>query len=195
MVHQTTINLKASPLLPRKKSGKMKNLFFALIALVSFTVFTGCNKDDDDMGDEVKNEFTYDGTTYALTKGFLNDVGGNLNGSHDWDVFLVSSGVDKNGFSLTGTGEIIYLDLNTDTSTGLVAGTYNWANQRDPFTIVPGSEVFLDYNLDTFTGTKVAFTAGTADVAIDGTETTITFTVTADGKTLSGEWKGTLEDI
>ena len=105
MAQQTTINLKASSLLPRKKSGKMKNLFFALIALVSFTVFTGCNKDDDDMGDEVKNEFNYDGTTYALTKGFLNDVGGNLNGSHDWDVFLVSSGVDKNGSALTGTGE------------------------------------------------------------------------------------------
>lgn len=163
--------------------------------MIAFTFFSGCNKDDDDMGDQIKNEFTYDGTTYAITKGYLNDVGGNLNNSHDWDIFLVTEGVGKSGFSLTGMGEIVYLDLNTDSSTGLVAGTYNWASVRDAFTIVPGSEVFLDYNLDTFSGTKVSFTDGTVDIAIDGAETTVTFTLTADGKTLSGEWKGTLEDI
>lgn len=173
----------------------MKNVFFALLAITAFTVFSGCNNDDDDPGTTIKNEFTYDGTTYALAKGFLNDVGANLNSSHDWDVFLVTAGVDKSGFSLTGQGEIVYLDLNTDSSTGLKAGTYNWANVRNAFTIVPGSEVFLDYNLDAFSGTKVSFTDGTVDIAIDGTETTITFTLTADGKTLTGEWKGVLEDI
>lgn len=111
-----------------KKFGKMKNLFFVFIVFVSFIVFIGCNKDDDDMGDEVKNEFIYDGIIYVLIKGFLNDVGGNLNGFYDWDVFFVFFGVDKNGFVFIGIGEFIYLDLNIDILIGLVVGIYNWVN-------------------------------------------------------------------
>ncbi|WP_020538767.1 hypothetical protein [Lewinella cohaerens] len=174
----------------------MKNLFFALIAMIAFTVFSGCNKDDDDMGTTVKNEFTYDGTTYSLAKGYLNDVGANFNSTHDFDVFLASTGVSKSGSSLTGTGDLIYLDLNTNSATGLEVGTYNWSDTRTAFSIVPGSQIYTDYNFGSFTGTTISATAGTVDVAIDGMETTVTFNLTtSDGKTVTGEWKGVLEDI
>lgn len=172
----------------------MKNLFFALIAIVAFTVFSGCNKDDDDTA--VKNEFTYDGNTYDLVKGYLNDVGPNFNGTHDFDIYLTSSGLSNNNGTITGTGDLIYLDLNTNSSTGLEAGTYNWSSTRTAFSIVPGSQAYIDYNFATFSGTTIAATAGTVDVAINGMETTITFNLTmSGGKTLTGEWKGVLEDI
>jgi hypothetical protein len=175
----------------------MKNLFFAFLALYAFTLFSGCNKDDDDMGSDVKNEFTYDGTTYSLSKGFYSDLGSNGNGTYDLDIFLTTAGVSQGGFSgLTGTGDGIYLDLNTTTATGVVAGTYNWSNSRENFTIVPGSSILLDYNYETFTGTSISFTDGTVEIAVGGTGATITFSATTtDGKTVSGEWKGLPENI
>lgn len=174
----------------------MKNLFFALIAMIAFTVFSGCNKDDDDMGTTVKNEFTYDGTTYSLAKGYLNDVGANFNGTYDFDVFLASTGISMSGSSFIGTGDQIYLDLNTNSATGLEVGTYNWSNTRTAFSIVPGSQAYINYSFGNATGQIISATAGTVDIAIDGMETTFTFNLTfANGKTIIGEWKGVLEDI
>ena len=96
---------------------------------------------------------------------------------------------------LVGTGEYIYLDLNANSAENLVAGTYNWATQRDAFTLVSGSEITVDYNIATFQGTRDSVTGGTVTVAVDGTETTITFTLnTQSGKTVSGQWKGELVD-
>jgi hypothetical protein len=71
----------------------MKNFFFALIAMVAFTVFSGCNKDDDDMG--VKNEFTYDGTTYSIPNGYLSSLGANGNGTFDYDIYLTTASITK----------------------------------------------------------------------------------------------------
>lgn len=175
----------------------MKNLFFALIAMVAFTVFSGCNKDDDDMGTTVKNEFTYDGTTYSLANGYLSSLGSNGNGTFDYDIFLTSAGITKGGpLGLQGMGDYVYLDLNNTSATGLVAGTYNWSNSRTDFSIVPGSATYLNYDFATFSGTQLDATAGTVDVAISGTETTVTFSITVTGgKTVTGEWKGVLEDI
>lgn len=63
------------------------------------------------------------------------------------------------------------------------------------FIIVLGLEVFIDYNLNVFMGMKVVFIVGIVDVVIDGMEIIIIFMVIVDGKILSGEWKGILEDI
>lgn len=175
----------------------MKNLFFALIAMIAFTVFSGCNKDDDDMGTTVKNEFTYDGTKHSIAKGYLSSLGSNGNGTFDYDIFLTTAGITKGGAAgLTGMGDYVYLDLNSISTTGLVAGTYNWSNSRTDFSVVPGSATFLNYDFATFSGTTLAATAGTVDVAISGTETTVTFSLTlTGGKTVTGEWKGVLDTL
>lgn len=174
----------------------MKNLFFALLTITAFTVFSGCSKDDDDPVTTIDNEFTYDGTTYDLAKGFINNFGRNLNDTYDFDVFLTTAGITKNGTRFAGEGSYVYLDLNIDSSEGLKAGTYIWANSRINFSLVPGTVVAIDHNFTTNAGTNIQATDGTVDVAIEGMETTITFTLTlSDGKTVSGEWKGVLEDI
>ncbi len=173
----------------------MKNLFFALLTITAFTVFTGCEKDEEEPT-TVRKEFTYDGTTYTITKGFLNNFGRNLNDTYDWDIFLTTEGITKNGTRFAGEGSYIYLDVNTNSNEGLVAGTYNWANTRENFTLVPGTVIAIDHNFTTNAGTNLQATDGTVDIAINGMETTITFTLTLnDGKTVSGEWTGVMEDI
>jgi len=173
----------------------MNKFFFGLLTLSLF-IFAGCGNDDDGMTGTVSNEFTYDGTTFTIPNGFLNGLGASLNGTFDWDIFLTSSGITSAGTNLTGAGEFIYLDLNTDSETGLIPGTYTWGDSRENLSIVPGSLISIDYNLSTFTGTQVTATDGTVEIAIDGTETTLEFTLTlSDGNTVTGSWRGVLQEI
>lgn len=173
----------------------MKNLFIALFAITAFTVCFGCEKDEP-AEPVFESEFTYDGTDYELVNGYYNNLGSVGSGNYDWDVILSSKDVVINsGGRLEGVGEYIYLDLNANSSENLLPGTYNWANQRDAFTLVPGSEVTVAYNIATFAGTRDRVTGGTVTVAVDGAETTITFNLTMEsGKTVSGQWRGELVD-
>ncbi|MEZ4917875.1 MAG: hypothetical protein R2792_02125 [Saprospiraceae bacterium] len=170
----------------------MKNLLFALIAFVALGSVVGCKKDDNDM--QTKNEFSYDGTTHALARGYMDNLGPNFNGTFDIDLLLASDGITFNGSAFVGTGEYVYLDLNS-ADTNLAAGTYNWDTTRSDFSIVAGSEIVVGYDLATLTGTRAIANGGSVTIAKDGTETSVTFNLTfADGKTVSGTFKGVLED-
>lgn len=173
----------------------MKNLFFALFAITAFTVFSGCEKDEP-AEPTFTSEFTYDGTKYELVNGYYNNLGAVGSGNYDWDVVLSSKDVifDENN-RLVGTGEYIYLDLNANSAENLLPGTYNWATQRDAFTLVSGSEITVAYNIATFEGTRDRVNGGTVTVAADGAETTISFTLNTEaGKTVTGQWRGELVD-
>ena len=145
--------------------------------------------------DDPANSFTYNGNTYELTAGYLSDVGGNLNNTHDFDVFLVSSGISTTGSVFTGMGELIYLDLNTSSSAGLETGTYNWSSARDAFTVVPGSELFLEYDLSDLSGQQIRFMSGTVNVTVNGSEYTIDFNMESNGSTIAGSYTGPLQNI
>jgi hypothetical protein len=171
----------------------MKKALFVLLTLGAFVFITpGCKKDNND---EPKNEFTYDGSKYSLSKGFIKDFGSNGNGTFDWDVYLTTDGVTVSGGLLTGVGNLIYLDLNGMSSTGIESGTYTWSATRENFTIV-GATMGIDFNFVSLQGTYESGTSGTATVTQDGTETKIEFSLTfTNGNTVSGQWKGTLEMI
>ena len=172
----------------------MKKFLFPFVAiLVVASALSSCKKDDDN---NTQNEFTYDGATYTIANGFLRDSGPNSTTTHDWDVFLTTSGITSGAtFGLTGMGDMIYLDLNCMSDTGLLDGTYNWSSSRDDFTIVD-ADVYLDYDVLNLLGTILPATAGSVTISSDGSETTVTFNLTfADGKTASGEWKGVLQDF
>lgn len=172
----------------------MKNLFFTLLALIAFTTVFSCKKDKNEPN---SYEFSYDGNKYKLTSGFLTEYGTNGNGSYDWDVYLTSDGIAKEGFrDLTGKGDFIFLDLNSSSSTGLTTGTYTWSTFRDASTITTGF-IGLDYDVDNPNGVPlIPATDGTVTIDINGTETTITFSLIMDsGKTVSGEWKGMLQTL
>lgn len=144
-------------------------------------------------GDSNKNEVTTNGESFSLNKGFLESYGENGNGSFDWDVTLTSSDVtyDQSQAEFEGNGTVVYLDLNTNSATGLVDGTYNYDPVRDAFTMVAGS-IGFDFELNSQTGVGFSITAGS--VTITGEK--IDFDVTlSNGNNAVGNYTGALTSI
>jgi len=174
---------------------KIKLLTCVFISVLA-TVTTSCSNDDDAVDDTpiaVANEFTYDGVTYALSQGFLEDYGDNGNGSYDFDITLLSDDftLDTVNQSITGTGEAVYLDLNSDNMTDLSDGTYIFAANRDAFTLVVAG-IFIDYNITAETGTLVKATGGEVILSKLGTTYTIIFDLTTAAGDITGRYEGTL---
>lgn len=115
------------------------------------------------------NYFSYDGKTYNLDKGFIENFGVNSeNGSYDFDVYLVSDSIHYSipDEDFIGIGDMIYLDLNTSSENGLVAGTYKFSNNRDTFTLVDGL-VGIKMDINTEEGEElVEIATGEVDVSI-----------------------------
>lgn len=162
-------------------------LFFASMMLVS-----SCKNDDDNP--TTGGEFTINGDTRALSKGFIESYGDNGNGSFDFDVTLVSDGitVDVAG-DLAGNGSLIYLDLNSGASTGLEEGRYTFSSERNALTFVDGS-VSLDLDVVSGTGELFNITGGTIDIELSSGNTIMTFSLNIDnGSTVSGSFRGVLQ--
>lgn len=172
----------------------MKTLKFLplIVLLVAAFSMTSCNKDDDSGTSE--NSFTFDGTTYTFARGYIEDFGSNGNGSFDWDVFLVSDGITLNSGFLTGVGDLVYIDLNTSSETGLVSGTYTFNTQRDAFTFVDGT-IGIGFDLSTQSGTTAEITGGTVDIDANGNNVTIDFNLDTVSGSLSGNFSGNLLPI
>lgn len=127
----------------------------------------------------------------------MTEYGPNGNGSFDFDVELTSSGINYNDFdgSFSGIGDIIYLDLNTSLSSGLVTGTYNFSSDRNAFTFVDGG-VATDFDSATATGDVFAVVGGTVEIEIKGNETYFSWNLTiSNGTTVTGEFQGILREV
>lgn len=111
-----------------------------LIMILSSMFLSSCKKDTPDPNPDPKNEFIVAGQSYALSKGYLIYWGINSDSlSVDWDVLLVSDGVFYSADSIGGTGQALYMDLNSASNTELSPGTYMFANQRAVGTFVDAS--------------------------------------------------------
>lgn len=161
---------------------KLRVLFMLLLAVAVTSV--SCNKDDEDS--TPRNSFTYDGTTFEVERGFITTFGDNGNGSFDWDILLVTEGINIEDGDFAGEGTGLYLDLNTSSETGLVDGTYTFdANMRDALIM---TDAFLTTVIGATT-TEVQATGGT--VTIDGNDISFDLT-TVGGQTIEGSFDGTL---
>jgi len=106
-----------------------------IVLFISSFFMTSCKKDEPHP--EPKNEFTVAGQSYTLSKGYLLYWGLNSDSlSVDWDVLLVSDGIYFSLDSVGGTGQALYMDLNSSGNTELTPGTYMFANQRAAGTFV-----------------------------------------------------------
>ena len=152
-------------------------MYSILFLAVTSLTFQSCSDDDDNGGSSLNlnNEVSIDGTVYTLDDGgYLESYGINTDGSYDWDVTIEST-----------TGLAVYFDLNTNSETGLVAGTYTYSETRTEFS----------YVYSEFYGDGIDYTAseGTIVVTIDGDTTGFVFNLTAnDGSEIEGEWSGVL---
>ena len=106
-----------------------------IVLFISSFFMTSCKKDEPEP--EPKNEFTVAGQSYTLSKGYLLYWGLNSDSlSVDWDVLLVSDGIYFSLDSVGGTGQALYMNLNSSGNTELTPGTYMFANQRAAGTFV-----------------------------------------------------------
>lgn len=170
---------------------KLRVLFMLLLAVAMTSV--SCNKDDDDNGSG--DSFTYNGTTYDLSQGYIISYGNNGNESFDFDVVLVSEGLvlDADG-DFSGTGDYVLLDLNTNSSAGLVDGTYTYdedEEDRDSFILTFG-DAGINFNPASGSGTLLEANAGT--VTVDGDEITFDLTIPG-GQKIEGSFEGMLTPL
>lgn len=169
-----------------KIKGLLPYLFmFGMILLIS-----SCGDDDDST-----NSYSYDGTTYNITNAFLDDIGGNFAGSHDYDIYLAGDGISAGNSILNGTGDFLYLDLNTAANNGLEPGTYSWSSTRDAQTIVSGSSIATNFNTSTLSGNLIALTGGTVVISQNGDEFTFDINLEASGTMVTGSYTGSVEEF
>lgn len=171
----------------------MKKL--TLLSLIVTLVF-GLNSCKKDKNTDPANYFQYENTKYELNSGYLEYYGSNLNGSYDYDVFLVSSGIQysQSEEDLMGTGNLVYLDLNTSSESGLINGTYTYSSGREAFTFVDG-QAAIDVDLSTLlSGTFLEISGGTVEILVEAGIVTLDFDLTTStNKSVTGHYKGTLQ--
>ena len=156
-----------------------------LAVIVSLLCTTGCPL----IPAAGSGSFTYDGTTYPLTNGVLEDYG-----RGDFDVVLASSGL--NAVQWKGTGYFVWLDLVSPSMIG-APGRYDWAG-TDDYLLWEGGVTF-DYDAETENGNwieadwEAAASEDHVTISVDGRTYTIKFSLTLmDGTVLTGSYTGPL---
>ncbi|MDA9308105.1 amino acid permease, partial [Flavobacteriaceae bacterium] len=123
---------------------------------------------------------------------FPKIFGENADGSYDWDVYLLGDGITINSSTPVGQGAFIYLDLNTNSADGLVAGTYTYANERAPFTWV-FADACASFNTSNFNCASGSYnaSAGTVVISGSGNNTTIEVNLTdTSGASITASYTG-----
>ena len=164
----------------------MKKLYLLFIAIA---VLSSCKKDDNGPSNNVK----YDGRTYELSKGYLENYGEWYDNTYNFDLTLVSSDVTITESSASGVGNLVYFEMLSPSPTELAAGTYTFASSFNTANTFDQGMVGLDFDVANFTGTILSLVGGTVEVSKSGTTYDITFNgVLATGKSVSGKYSGTL---
>lgn len=177
---------------------KKKNflwLYPIIILGLLFSLSNGCKKDKDD-DEETKNYFKVGGENVELSEGTLIYYG-----TDDWydgynfDLYLISTGIEGDEESCTGSGTIIYFELFSSSSTSLATGNYMYDDESDIYPV--GTFDYADYSLDfdceSDEGSWVDFVSGKVVVNKSGSEYTLTISGKDEyGNTITGYFKGPL---
>lgn len=150
----------------------MKNFKTLAIAFAVSILTFSCSSDDDNNNPST-NVMSIAGETFDIASAGLENYGENSDGSFDWDVTLFGDGITINSSVPVGQGAYLYLDLNTNSASGLVAGTYTFAQDRAPFTWVY-ADACTNFNISNFNcaGSYTAST-GTVVISVSGSNTTV----------------------
>jgi hypothetical protein len=178
---------------------KKLNLRLLTIMLAVFSIaLLSC---DDDESSSKDNSFSYNGVTYKIVGGFLENYGPTIVksvASYNIDLTFMTSGITYNTASgdVTGTGSYLYMEMFTNSGTQIVPGTYTFDLYE---TLNAGTfdyaelGINVNFDVETETGTYVDFVAGTVEVKLTDTTYEITVNLTStENKVLTGYFKGTL---
>ena len=173
----------------KKFNIKLIGIFLALISVA----LVSC----DEESTEKENSFKYDGKTYKIANGYLENFG-LIETSYNLDLILMTSGITYNSASgePSGEGSYLYFEMFSSSSTQLNPGTYNF----DYYTWNAGTfdyaEIGVNVNFATEAGTYLSIVAGTVKVKLTDTKYEITIDCTLENnKKVTGYYKGTLNYI
>lgn len=189
-----------------------KLLRLSVFALAAMFVFSSCNKDDDDNGNGNGNgnggnnnssgELNYDGKTYSLKSGLIEDYG--FDGTHiNWDFSMVNTEYKQITDSFDtyyepdtiGLNVFVYFELFSSDTNSFQPGTFNYAmgSNNDYFEY---AEFYLDVNSDgmiDYWGSEVfEVTGGSVTVTRNSaTNYKVDFDVDfSNGKSATGSYSG-----
>ncbi len=144
------------------------------------------------------NEIVYDNQRYPLTKCFALNYGLESNFTEQIDIYLTSDNIYHGNYYIQGTGNAIYLWLYSSIFTEdiLSSGNYIFSSSEEAFTI-KYAKLYLNYNFDNETGTKLYAVSGTLLVTNDyNGETTFEVTLLLEnGKTVKAYFKGIVQEF
>jgi hypothetical protein len=173
---------------------KKKILTLVLLPLV---IFAGCKKDKD--GDSPNNYIKYEGKTYTINQGILENYGEEDEGVYNLDLTLFSSGINlivSEGeiVGATGKGNVIYFEMFTTSETQLDAGTYEFDYYSEEAGTFDDGEILINYDAEDYQADIDQYiNHGTVTVAKSGDIYEIRINCTdEDDKSVTGYFKGTL---
>jgi len=168
----------------------MKNVLKLFVAFIAIGLLTfGCKKDT------VKKNFLKIGDTeYELTAGILENYGTyGGNGAYNIDFTVWTNGITlaSNGYSLNGSGQMMYCEMLSSNGTSLVNGEYTLNNSSTtPISFYSG-EYTANYNNGS--GDWTNFSTGTITVNQSGDTYEIDINCsTSTGVKVTGYYKGSL---
>jgi hypothetical protein len=179
----------------------MKHLkFLFVLTLLASVAFVGCKKDpvaDDPIPVVKENQFTHDGSKYALSKMYLMNYGtSNSKGSsYNFDLLATSSGLtyDETTDEFGGQGDAIYFEMFSSDSTGIASGTYiSDTTHTDNALTFSYGECYINFNISNETGDIYELASG--NIVVVRTGTTYEFTLngtTVNNKALTAYMKAT----
>ncbi len=176
---------------------KFKLFAVSAILLVVAVVFSSCKKDDPEPtptpDPKPQSYFTNDGVDYVLSSAYSQYWGVN-NGVHNFDIYIVSEDIKyvQSSEEFSGTGEVVYLELFTSSSSGLIVGEYNYSSENNAFSFGT-AEVGINADSQSSEGLWLSAVGGKVNIAKDGEKYTISFNLTTDdNKEIIGKYEGVL---
>ncbi len=170
-----------------------------MILLAAMIVaFAGCKKDSND-NPVNDGQFTYAGTSYSLSQGFLGGYGPVGNNTYGIEVILLSSGlqiIETSGIpdSVTGKGDVFMMDMYSVSENAIEPGEYTFADSGAAGTF-EYSMVLIGYDATTDEADiEDDVVGGTVTVTKDGDIYGFSFNMsTMLGKTITGSYTGSLK--
>jgi hypothetical protein len=144
----------------------MKTLKLLMLLLAIAMLFSTCKKDDDN--DEIIETgiLTIGADEYNLNHGELLGISEIVAGQlYDGYVYLLSSDYTYGSSTITGTGQVVELDIFFNSANEIVPGTYTFA-ANEPYTAGTFiANFYTDFNMATF-GVSALYVPATGTLTV-----------------------------
>ncbi|MCC9166929.1 hypothetical protein [Pontibacter harenae] len=185
------------------------NRFYSAFRSLTFVLLAGfalasCSDDDDDNATpSLDDKVEYDGQTYNLRTGVVEDYGtGDVEGHYNYDFYVTDGTLvveDDEAASLENAKILVYTELFSSGEAAFTTGTFTFvqdaeSSQANGKHVFENAEVIVDSNNDNILDENddvFEATGGTVTVSGSNNNYTLDFNLTLNnGKTARGNYSG-----